>query len=450
MPTPDQTSRTRRSGPSCASSSVIRRLPKSSGLHRLSTARLSRRDPGRTAVRFAGDAASLRTWIARTLIETPGDLMMLAGVWTGLALIEPWLALAAGGAALLCVPLMLWTDPRVRRLTRQARSAQARVTGDVVRLLRDARPVRRAGLGPRVRRDGGRALRQVTALLVRRAWFEATLRSAVMAAATGAVVLVTVLGAWLLSRGVISPGELVSATWLTGLMSPPMNQLAGAWLMHGRAAVARVRIDALLRQPAEPAGDRPGLRAPVRLRLNMLVLPGARGPGPGARGPAASRFDALARAPEVVQMTAAREECAALVAVLLRESKPADGRAGLNGRGVRRYPRPVLRRAVWHVDEAGYAALAALRPGASLGGLDPSAIPADDRLRLGVLAGLDRGCPLLLIDVPEGTAGSTPRVWLRSWLQQRRDPALVVLLGGPPLPAIRQLTAQLPVHTPHG
>jgi ABC-type multidrug transport system fused ATPase/permease subunit len=389
-------------------------------LHRLPLRRLSRRDPGRTAVRFAGDAASLRTWIARTLVEVPADVLMLIGILIGLSAIEPRLAGAAALPLALSIPVVLRADPRVRVLTRRARSEQAVVTGDVVRTLTDAASLRRAGLVPRARRSASARLRRVRGLLIARGRAEATLRAAVEVAASAALVGVASLGAWLLSLGVLTAGDLVSATWLAALLGGPLRRMASASVIHGRARVARERIESLLSQAVEGGGGVRRVDGPVRLRLRGLVLPLA---GGGATRP----IDGTLRGPGVFQVVGPRRACEALAGVLLREIGPVSGRVGLNGLRLSRYSRPALRRAVWRVDAEGYAALAS--GAAEVSGLDPIALAPEARMRAGIAAGLARRALVLVIDVPEDLDGSA-KAALSVWLADRSDRALVLLLGG--------------------
>lgn len=393
-------------------------------LHRLPLRRLSRRDPGRTAVRFAGDAASLRAWIARTLVEFPADVLMLIGILAGLAALDPRFAGAAALPLSMCIPVVLRTDPRVRSLTGRARAEQAIVTGDVVRTLSHAAALRRVGLVQRARRSASVRLRRVRGLLIARGRAEATLRASLSVAASASLVGVAALGAWLLSRGVLSAGDLVSATWLAALLGGPIGRMASASVIHGRARVSRERIEALLEQRGEPGGVGEVVETPVRLRLNRVVLPL---PGGGSTRP----IDKTFHGPGVVQLVGPRRACEALAGVLLREVRPLAGRVGLNGRRLSRYSRSALRRAVWRVDAEGFGALAS-DPAWEL---DPAELTPDVRFRAGIAAGMARRAAVLVVDVPDDPDGSSHSA-LRLWLEDRGDLALVLLLGGPSLEGV--------------
>jgi ABC-type multidrug transport system fused ATPase/permease subunit len=406
-------------------------------LHRLPLRRLARRDPGRTAVRFAGDAASLRTWIARTIVEFPADVLMLSGILIGLASIRPELAVAAAIPLAMGVPVVLWAEPRVRRLTRRARVEQAAVTGEVVRSLSDADELRYTGRVSLARRAAADRLRNARDVLVARGRTEATLHATLAASACAALVGVAALGTHLLSRAVITPGGVVSATWLAALLGAPIARIAAASVIHARARVARERIKALLDQPREPATPHPLLRLPPRLRLNRLVLP--------LEGcDATASINATITGPGVTQILGSRLACDALARTLLREIKPIGGRIGLNRRRLSRYPKFLLRAAIQRLNTNGFDDATArtqpldTRPAAS--GTTPHATKPE-RVQ-------DARASLLLVDVPDDLDG--PGVAsLRAEITECRPEALVLLLGGAPITGIRQFRIDSPsaLHT---
>lgn len=430
-------------------------------LHRVRLGRLSRRDPGRTAVRFAGDAASLRAWIARALIETPADVVLVLGVLAGLLGAHAWLALVAVVPLLACVPVLLAVDPGLRRRTREARSEQSKLTGEVLSGLAHAPAVRRYGLAARVRRAALVRLGRMRSLLVARSRLEATLRATVMAAGSSSLVGVAVTGAWLLSSDQVSAGELLTALWLAALLGGPMNRLALSSLIHGRTDVARDRIEAVFNLPVEPrGGDTGGTRAVdishdlaprdrVRLRLNQLVLPLPSGGQTAA-------IDAVLHGPGVVQVTGPQEACAALAAALLREVRPLAGRVGINGARISRLSRRALREAVWLVDQAGFSAAAlsergragwANGPGIAHApptiGAPAAGMTREQRLHGGLVEGLVRGTSIVLIDMPDGLPERDVAT-LHAWLAAQRGGTLWLLLGGEAMSGVRRLTLPMP------
>jgi ABC-type multidrug transport system fused ATPase/permease subunit len=414
-------------------------------LHRVRLAKLSRRDPGRVASRFAGDSASLRTWIATSLVESPTDALLIVVCLSVSAVIHPALALVAFLAILPCVPLLFLIDPRVRRDTREARAEQARFTGDVVSTLRNAAPLRRTGLSASVRRAAISRLRLVRDSIARRGRREALLKATVLAASSLACVGVAVAGIGLLHDGKISTGALVSATWIASLMVGPLNRLATAALMRGRSRVARERIAALFALPVErfESTSAPAQRAFARLRFREVVVP--------IDASTDSRpIEATLEGPGVFQIDGPIGACRHLALALLREARLQSGRIGLNGVRLSKHPRASLRGMIWLVDGEGHAATAdpeaafrawrqapILCPDHArtvvrmLPALRPARMSSAMRLQAGIAAGIARNCAVLVVELPRDLDAAARRV-LEAWLAGNGGSRLIITYGASP------------------
>lgn len=226
-------------------------------LQKLSGGYFDHRPGGKILVRFIGDSNALKSWLARTLISTPSDLLMISIVMIVLGGINMQLLIAAIVPLILLVPVLAWINPHARRWTREGRKQQTRLCG----LLNDhleTMNLIKAGNTQSVEAGGARRLiDQIAAANIGRARLDAWSQALSIITATCAMAGVVIWSSILFVSGSLNHGDVLAAVWLTLLMRGPVNRLARANVMHQRARVAVDRIRALLERKPERgwAGD---------------------------------------------------------------------------------------------------------------------------------------------------------------------------------------------------
>jgi ABC-type multidrug transport system fused ATPase/permease subunit len=240
----------------------------------VSPERMRRRRHGSLVVRFVGDLKSLRQMVslgvARVAVAVPCSL----GATVALAVLSPWLGLAAGvaiGAGVAAAfSLNAWARPAIR----EARKHQARVTAHVSERVAALEVARAFG---QVERELGhldalgRALSRAAVNQARRV---AVLRAIADATGTLATAAVLVTGAWLAMNGGLAASTVVAAMTLVGLSAGGLRDLGQVHAVWAQGRVARQKVEEFLAQPTAP-------RRPVAvdgrgdaLRLQVLHAPG--------------------------------------------------------------------------------------------------------------------------------------------------------------------------------
>ena len=90
-------------------------------VQRLSLGYFDRRPAGRVLIRFIGDANALRTWLSRTVVAVPADVLTVLCIATAVGWIHLEVLLAAFVPLIALVPALVWINPRARQWTRTGR-----------------------------------------------------------------------------------------------------------------------------------------------------------------------------------------------------------------------------------------------------------------------------------------------------------------------------------------
>ncbi len=436
-------------------------------LQRLGQGYFDRRPVGRVLVRFVGDSNSLRTWLARTVITVPADILTIVGIAVALGVIRPAFLIAAiVPLMLLFVPALAVLNPRARHWTRQGRRSQTRLCGLLSDRLGGIGPIKAANLQVQDRREVRSMIDQVADANVRRGRLDAWAETASAAATMLAVAAVVVWGMHLSLVGRVSHGDLLSGAWLALLLRGPVTRLGRANVIHQRARVAADRIESLLKREPEPGwsseqSDYAGPGRQIELeRIGYKDLDGIwmiRDLNATIQGPGivvVSDDGGLART--------------ALLELLLRLRRPHEGRIKLDGldvRGLRvadarrrmgwvdRQRRLVDMRGLWAAspDEAerfgirkAWESTSSIAPGMSIPLLDgdspesaqgsprvPTLSP-EARLRVALCLALVDDPPMVLIDEP--TLGLEPEAIERvtAWIEKASRDRLIILASNDP------------------
>ncbi len=332
----------------------------------LGTRATRRFDPGDLTARLVGNAAdagrigTLAIWAVTALVPAVGGLIALA-------LIDPWLCVTflVGAPALVIV---------ARRCVRDASTsadlylqAQAGIVGRLVAALAGARTIAAAGtvgwerrrvLGPlpELHRHGMGMWRVQTTIAAQEALLVPLLQAAVLAVA-----------GWELSRGRITPGELLAASQYVGLAAG-LGSAATSLSRLAQARAAAARAAELLAHAPMRYGTGTASAGPGRLEFRGVTVRA------GAASPLAE-VDLVVPGGSLVALVGRSGSGKSLLAALAgRLVDPDEGEVLLDGTALPRLARHELRRVVCCAFErpaligdtlAGVIAFGASTPGQS-------------------------------------------------------------------------------------
>lgn len=211
--------------------------------------RLQEPSHGAMLLPFVGDLTALKQWVGDGLARIAAAAITVAALLSILTVRNPFLGaalaltMAAGGAVLLLVGRPL--DAAVRELRRRrgalAGFVSSRLAGVTsIRLMARARGERKKVAGRT------EALNRASK---RRAWLSGGMRG--IAQLTGALLILATLLAGMreIAASRLTPGEVVAALSLVGLLAAAMHDFGRGLEMWYPARTSRERISAALRQP---------------------------------------------------------------------------------------------------------------------------------------------------------------------------------------------------------
>ncbi len=228
-------------------------------LTRVPARELGRRHRGSMLLRFVGDLSALRLWVSRGLAR-----LLVAGVAIGLALValavmNPALSVAVG-CVLAGGALATWAvSPRLLRTARTSRRHRSRLTGEVTERLTQVAVLQASGQerreGKRVGRRSGRGVEA----MVDQARASGAMRAIAEGTAAAAGVTAVLVGAVEVRAGRATPGTVVAALSIAGLLSGYLRDLGRVAEYAAAAKVARGAAERFLSMA--PLPDPPGLPA---------------------------------------------------------------------------------------------------------------------------------------------------------------------------------------------
>jgi ABC-type multidrug transport system fused ATPase/permease subunit len=438
-------------------------------LQSLSQGYFDRRPSGRILIRFVGDANTLRTWLAKTVIAVPADVLTIIAVAMAVSVVNVQLLIAAGIPLLAVIPALVLINPRARTLTRAVRTSQSQLCGVLNERLASIGLVKSAGIQNADRSHVQGLIDLVATVKVKRAKLDAWAQAISVGAATAALAAVGVWGARLYLFEQITQADLLAAVWLTVLFRGPVNRLASANVVHQRARVAVERIGALLAKPGEPgrSPELPAYAGPGRsVELRRLGYRGSDGRW------LFRRLDAVMNGPALVSLTDdAGHVGTTLLELLERLRRPHKGRIRLDGQDVRKLNVDSIRRAVGWVDrdrrvvnvlgfvdgdngnewatieqrlEAAWPRTQAIAPDGDLSlcvkalrslghrRWTESRVARNVQLRFAICCALLDDPPILLLDDPTRDLDPTSVRQLIDWLQETAGSRLVIAATNDP------------------
>jgi len=201
---------------------------------------------GAIVLRFVGDLSALRQWISYGMAR-----LTVSGVATVLAIgalswVEPVVAIAVTIAVVAAALLAIGIGPRLRLTTRETRNRR----GQLAALLNDRVShigvVEAFGQEKKERKRFARLSQRLRHSLIDRARVIGLLRALTEASGSFASACALFVGALQVSMGFASPGAVVAAMVVAGLLAPRLQDLGRVYEYWNGAAIAREKQERLL------------------------------------------------------------------------------------------------------------------------------------------------------------------------------------------------------------
>ncbi len=238
---------------------------------RMPLSAMAERRAGATALRFVGDLSAFKGWVARGLARLISASATIPAAFFILYLLDPRLALVAGGPIGLVIGFILWLGRPLGEAHADLRSQRARLAAAMAERLPQGIALRRSGRVKTELRALDAKSRDIMGAAVRRAWLAETVRAMPDAAAgaAGAMCL------WVcLDRG-LGVADAVAALTALALIVWPLRLLADVRDRQKAFSIARAKLDAALSAPRFPAIAKTDIDPDAAaIRLDGLELPG--------------------------------------------------------------------------------------------------------------------------------------------------------------------------------
>ena len=223
---------------------------------------------GAIVLRFVGDLTAIRQWVSYGLarLTVSGLAAVLAIV--ALAFVEPVVAFAVGIAVAVAAALALSIGPHLRDTTRESRRRRGHLAAQLNDRVSNLAVIEAFGQEAREKKRFERLSTKLRQSLIARARVIGLLRALSEASATFASACALFVGAVQVGMGLASPGAVVAAMVVAGLLAPRLQDLGRVYEYWNGALIAREKLTQML--GLKPVRRRMAERGSVRLE-----------PGPG-------------------------------------------------------------------------------------------------------------------------------------------------------------------------
>ena len=235
---------------------------------------LGRKASGSLLLRFAGDLSALRSWVSLGLSRLVVSGVAVVLVLVVLLTIAPRLTAAVTCVLIAGALFTVAVGSQLAKASRRARNRKARLTGEVSERLSNVGVLQSSGQEERERKRIGRKGASVADAMIRQARAAGTARG--VAEATGGLATVAVLfaGALDVRMGDTSPGAIVGAITVVGMLSAHLRDLGRVAEYRARAGVASAAALRFLQlEPLPDPLDQPDLAdGPGRVELRGIAI----------------------------------------------------------------------------------------------------------------------------------------------------------------------------------
>ena len=194
---------------------------------------------GAIVLRFIGDLTALRQWVSLGLARlTVSGLAALLAIGA-LSFVEPVVAMAVAVAVVVASLLALLIGPRLRVRTRESRRRRGRLAAMLNDRVAHIGVVEAFGQEQRELKRFRRLSRRLRRALVARARVVGLLRALSEASGSFASACALLVGAAQVALGQASPGAVVAAMVVSGLLAPRLQDLGRVYEYWNGAVIAR-------------------------------------------------------------------------------------------------------------------------------------------------------------------------------------------------------------------
>jgi ABC-type multidrug transport system fused ATPase/permease subunit len=211
---------------------------------------------GAITLRFVGDLTALRRWVSLGLARLLVGGVVIVLALAALAGIAPTVALAVGAGVATAGLLGLGLGARLQAATREVRRRRGRLAALLTDRLAHLHLVQAFGQQPREAARFKDLSRRLKAASLRQAGTVGLLRALADAGASTASLSALVVGAQLVALGLATPGTVVAAMLVAGLLAPRLQELGRIYEYWTAARIAEEKQRRLLRLRPAVAGTR--------------------------------------------------------------------------------------------------------------------------------------------------------------------------------------------------
>lgn len=214
---------------------------------------LQSRSRGGVMLRFVGDLTALRQWVSLGLARLMVASVTAVGTLLALTFIDLYLALTVAAALLMGAVACLLLGRPLQGIARQARRRRSYLAANIADKLAAMSVVQVFDQGHREQQRVNRQSNRLKEAMEKRAQVIGGLRAITEGTAGLAGAAVLLLGAKQVLAGQTTPGTVVAAMSVVGLLVPALRDLGRVYEYWHGAAISRERIDVFLKMPAELA-----------------------------------------------------------------------------------------------------------------------------------------------------------------------------------------------------
>ena len=227
---------------------------------------------GAIVLRFVGDLTALRQWVSLGLarLTVSGLAAFLAIV--ALSFVEPVVAMAVAVAVTVAFVLAFLIGPHLRVQTRETRRCRGRLAAMLNDRVSHIGVVEAFGQEDRERQRFRRLSQRLRLAMIGRARVVGLLRALSEASGSLASACALFVGAVQVSMGHASPGAVVAAMVVAGLLAPRLQDLGRVYEYWNGAIIAREKQERLLALPSVGRGHRDDAGASLSDGPGQVVL----------------------------------------------------------------------------------------------------------------------------------------------------------------------------------
>lgn len=194
---------------------------------------------GALMLRFVGDLTALRNWVSLGLARLAVSGLAIVLALAALVVVEPVIAVTVAISVAVAGTLTLTVGPQLRGRTREARRHRGRIAALINDRIAHIGVVETFGQEQREIKRVRRASKRLRSSLIHRARIIGLLRALSDASAGFAGLCALFVGALQVAAGQATPGAVVAAMVVAGLLAPRLNDLSRVYEYWNAATIAR-------------------------------------------------------------------------------------------------------------------------------------------------------------------------------------------------------------------